>query len=380
MTMKAATYARVGLVALGWMGLGSSARAAVQADAGRPPELGGDADSAPRPVGIPAQLRQRIPQLELSGLTWAPELGRYLVVVDDTIDAETAERHAPFVLAMDREGRLDAEPVSIAGIERLDDAESLTGDGHGTYFLLTSHSLNRHGKVKPARRQLLRMVFVEHRLRVTGALDLLEGADDVRAALPAGSSDELPGIDLEGLAFYGGALYLGLKWPLMEDGSAIVLRMAHPAEVFTRGRLGPRDLVFWGKVALQVPNDAGPGPIAEGIADLLFAPDGSIFACANSPKGRPWDGGGAVWRLRSGGGGDARGLAGGKIEATLLRRYRGLKPEGVAVAPGLEGGLTVVFDRGREDPLWAFIRLPSPLAPSSAMRPAATATTRSRAP
>lgn len=40
------------------------------------------------------------------------------------------------------------------------------------------------------------------------------------------------------------------------------------------------------------------------------------------------------------------------MEAKLVRRFPGLKPEGVTLAPDGRG-LTVVFDRNSRDPLWA---------------------------
>ena len=73
---------------------------------------------------------------------------------------------------------------------------------------------------------------------------------------------------------------------------------------------------------------------------------------ANSPKHLPPDGGGALWwlgaeALRAPGAGSPR----------LLRRFPGLKPEGVTLSP--EGdALIIVFDRDRQQPLW--LRLPLP--------------------
>jgi hypothetical protein len=76
---------------------------------------------------------------------------------------------------------------------------------------------------------------------------------------------------------------------------------------------------------------------------MFFAPDGALYLCANSPRGAPSDGGGALWRVAAPGG--------GRLEAELVRRFTHLKPEGVTAAP--EGGaLTVVFDRDQRDPLW----------------------------
>ncbi len=301
----------------------------------------------PTLVAIPDALRAHVPLMELSGVAWAPALNRFLAVVDDSIDLDTASRRAPFVVAMDRLGHLDPEIVPIDGVEKLDDAESLAAGPDGTFFLLTSHSPSRHGKVRKSRRQLLQLKLEGRRLRATGNLDLLHGEYDVSHQLrKLGLPEETP-VDLEGVAFHDGALFIGLKAPLLPDGTAIILRLESPSDVFASGRLlDSNTLSVWGQAKLGVPaqrgNPAQP-VVFQGVADLLFAPDGALYLCANSPKGWPPDGGGALWRVAV--------PRGGALDAKLVRRFLDLKPEGIAIAPG-SGALTVVFDRNSRDPLW----------------------------
>jgi hypothetical protein len=307
----------------------------------------------PLPVVVPDQLRAHIPLLELSGLAWAPTLDRYLAVVDDTIDLATDSRRAPFVLALNRAGHLDAEPVPLDGLSALDDAESLAAGPDGTFFLLTSHSPTHRGKIRASRRQLLRLHLDGRRLRVTGILDLLHGSADISHELKKlGLPEETP-VDLEAIAFHDGALYIGLKAPLLPDGEAIILRLDRSSEAFAAGKLEANELSLWGQAKLAVPPiGGGPGPLVfQGVADLFFGPDGDLYLCANAPKNGSPDGGGALWR--------ARFPTGGRLEAQLLRRFVGLKPEGITVRPG-SGALTVVFDRNSRDPLWMTLPLGNP--------------------
>jgi hypothetical protein len=298
----------------------------------------------PKAVEVPAALRARVPMLELSGLVWAPALDRYLVVVDDSVDDETGARHAPFALALDRAGRLDADPVPIDGVDEVDDAEALAAGPEGTFFLLTSHAPNRRGRLARARRQLLELRLEGRRLRVRGGLDLLHGHGDVlrrleKLGFPLGTP-----VDLEALAFHDGALYIGLKSPLLTDGSAIILRLDRPAEAFALGALPRKSLSFWAEVKLAVPAAGAAGAnVPQGLAELLFTPDGALYLCGNAPKHAAPDGGGALWRVSH--------PHEGRLEAALVRRFVGLKPEGLAVAPGGRA-LTVVFDRDVRDPLW----------------------------
>jgi hypothetical protein len=300
----------------------------------------------PTLVAIPEALRAHVPLMELSGVAWAPPLNRFLAVVDDTIDLDTASRRAPFVVALDRAGHLDAEIVPIDGVDKLDDAESLAAGPDGTFYLLTSHSPSRHGKVRKSRRQLLQLKLEDRRLRAIGAVDLLQGQNDVSHQLrKLGLPEDTP-VDMEGVTFHQGALFIGLKAPLGLDGAAIILRLENPAEVFARGNLDGAELSIWGQAKLAVPGPGGnrAGPMVfEGVADMLFAPDGALYLCANSPKGWPPDGGGALWRIAV--------PRGGALDAKVIRRFVDLKPEGIAMAPG-SGALTVVFDRNSRDPLW----------------------------
>jgi hypothetical protein len=294
-------------------------------------------------VAVPAALRARVPQLELSGIAWAAPLDRYLVVVDDTVDLRTDQRHAPFVLALDRNGRLDADPIPVEGIDAIDDAESIAAGPDETFYLLTSHAPNKRGKLAKARRQLLQLRLSGHRLRKIGALDLRKDAGGIGPALARLQLPEDSDVDLEAVAFHEDALFIGLKAPLARDGSAIILRLVRPAAAFKAGRLSPDQLAPWATVQLAIAGGVLPAAVHQGIADLFFHRDGALYLCANAPKGGPADGGGALWRVARPGP--------GPLHAQQLRQFPALKPEGVTPAPTGDA-LTLVFDRGPNDPLW----------------------------
>jgi hypothetical protein len=303
----------------------------------KPPVCGASGPCRIEPLLIPPSLRPRA--LELSGLAWAPPLDRYLGVVDEGI---ALGDQPSFVFALDRSGAVDAEPVPIVGGGELDDVEALTAGPDGTYFLLTSHAQNRHGKVGKERRRLLQLRLEGRQLRVTGELDLFDGKGEVPRQIEKLGLPRATPVDLEGLAFFDGALYIGLKDPLLPGGSAIILRLEKPAEAFAAGKLPKKALSFWGDVALTAPSPAG-AKVPQGIADIAFGPDGALYLCANAPKSGSADGGGALWRITQ--------PRGGRMTATLLRRFPDLKPEGVAVGPG-STALGLVFDRDGAEPVW----------------------------
>ena len=95
----------------------------------------------------------------------------------------------------------------------------------------------------------------------------------------------------------------------------------------------------------------GGATIAQGIANLTTLADGTLLVLANSPKGMPGDGGGALYRVPA-----------GTALPVLVRRFPGLKPEGITLSDDGRA-LVMVFDNDRKPPLW----LRWPLGPGGAL-------------
>ena len=308
----------------------------------------GDGGFAPRPMRVPAEIFQVSVNPEPSGLAWAAPLARYLVVSDDTGLREAGTNHAPFVFAMSADGALDAEPVPIRGLDKLNDAESITPGPPGTFFLATSHSADKRGRVKPERCMLLQLALEGRALKVLGRVDLRTARTGEKSLLALADLDPAGLLDIEAIAFRDGALYIGLKSPLARSGSAVILKLADAARVVQAGRLPEGGVAPFLEVPLKVRGPDG-SEVSQGIADLAFLADGSLVLAANSPKHAPADGGGALWLLRHPGAGPAH--------PAILRRFPGKKPEGVAPTPD-GASLLVVFDENQNPPLWT--ELPAP--------------------
>lgn len=289
----------------------------------------------PLPVGVPDALLAVTSMPEPSGVLWSPALSRYLIISDDTGDKQRGTHHAPWLFAMSRDGVLDPAPVPIVGLEKLNDAEALCAGPGRSLFLATSHSPNRKGHDKSERRLLLHLEPSGAALKILGTLDL--------AAAFSGAGALAGPVDIEGLAFREGALYIGLKAPQTAAGAALIFRVRDLLTALRAGALGPGQLERFAEVPLRA--EGASGPVVQGISDLSFLPDGSLALLANSPKKSPPDGGGALWWLRPG------------QAPVLVRRFPGLKPEGITLA---EDGrsLVIVIDRDRQQPLW--LRQPLP--------------------
>lgn len=289
---------------------------------------------------VPAELTQKTCNPELSGITWVPAWKRYLAISDDTGLLDTPTWHAPWVYALDEKGAFEPAVRVLEGLESLDDAESVTPGPEGTLFLTTSHSMNKKGKAKPARRQLLWLGLEGEKLKVRGSFDL-STLDLEKVAFDG--ADEL---DIEAIAFKDGALYVGLKAPLDAQGHASIVRVENIVAAFDTKKPAKLVATRWAQPWLRVTDPDGK-LVPQGVTDLLFLPDGRLVFAANAPKSGKPDGGGALWLLE-------------KPDASpvLLQRFGdGLKPEGLTLTPDGKR-LVVVFDRGQDVSQWAQLPLP----------------------
>ncbi len=299
--------------------------------------------ASPTPIRVPSELRRENERLEPSGVVWSAELDRYLVVSDDT--GTKGRKHRPWVFSMSRHGAFDSAPIVIRGIDELNDPEAICAGPDGTFFLTTSHSENRKGRTEPARRMLLHLRLAGRALEVLGRLDLAAArAPNGGGLLEIAGLDPAEGPDIEALAFHHGALLIGFKAPLTSRGSAVILRLEGAPEALRTGRITAGSLTRFGEPALRATR-AGAS-VGRGISDLASLPDGSLVLLANSPKGMPGDGGGAMYWLKA-----------GDSTAVLLHEFPGLKPEGVTLAEDGRG-LVLVFDNDLRPPLWARWPLP----------------------
>jgi len=284
------------------------------------------------PIKVPREISERT-GLELSGAAWSEALSRYILVSDDISDE--GAKHTPLLFALTEAGQLDSAPIQIEGISELNDPESITPGPDGTLFVCTSHSLNKKGHLPESRRRLLQIALgADRKAKVIGQVDL-SGARTGDGKSPWPESGPL---DIEGIAFREGALYLGLKSPLTADGRASILRLLDVVSVVKSGVVPAGALSPWSQARFCVPH--GGKTVCEGIADLAFLPDGSLLVAGNAPKGMPTDGGGSLWKLSA-----------ANRAPVLLKRFDGLKPEGIALAPDHTSAI-VVFDTDGRQPLW----------------------------
>lgn len=293
--------------------------------------------ATPQPMKMPAALARRT-RFEPSGIVAQNKDGRYLVVSDDT--GRDGDEGVPWIFAMSKDGELQADPVQIQGVDELGDIEAIAAGDAGEIYLLSSQSFSKKGKRKAARTALLRLRKQGSGFHVDGEVHLAEllDADTVRATtlgLPSGTRN----LDIEGLTTRSGALYLGLKAPLDSEGRAMIWKIDSPRALFEDKNFDHAGITQWARIRVDVEVDGKT--TAGGISELLFLPDGKL-ALTSTPSTADGEAG-ALWRVES--------PESGTLNPILVKKFPGLKPEGIANSFSPDK-LMVVFDTGGGAPLF----------------------------
>lgn len=191
--------------------------------------------------------------LPLSEVSGVAVTGDTLVLVADDYEGKGELKYHMILTLKDGVNRLrDKTPVTAEAtkhiyrtlLEKLNaagdpdlitDLEDIARAPDGTFYLISSHSLNKKNKSKPERERLIRLKIspsgeiesaASSPLQLTGLLpDELKGALSRRPGekKPDGSYD--PGFNIEGMAWApGNDLLIGLRSPLKGD-KAVVLRL-----------------------------------------------------------------------------------------------------------------------------------------------------------
>lgn len=127
---------------------------------------------------------------------------------------------------------------------RWDDLEGLATIDSSYFFATTSHSRTKKAKRKPEREQLMLFSFKSNKIEKSNSWGLREqvimhleksfGKEiDIKTVESASPDDG--GLNIEGLAYFDGKLYLGLRSPVTKSGKAIILTITNAKDLLTNG-------------------------------------------------------------------------------------------------------------------------------------------------
>lgn len=287
----------------------------------------------PTDIQIARSLRD-VSSVEASGVIYLNDLKKYLLISDDTPGKR------PVLYLMNREGTIEDQLI-IRGLGKINDMEAITQDKDGRIYIACSQSWNKNGRLPTERKLLLRINRDRVLLTLDSQIQLYDLLKDAATRYPAGplsiiapaGPDNLS-IDIEGMFFRGGDMYLGFKQPLKED-KAVVLRLIDMEGVFEKNRLNERGVELWEMLDLRDPESGGPA----GISDLYLHED-RVFVLSYAPAepGSIERGSGNLWAY------DLK-----KRSLSHMMRFEHLKPEGITFDPDQREYL-VTFDHGRNRP------------------------------
>jgi multidrug resistance efflux pump len=306
---------------------------AYAAETGTPPVPGALNGLVLKDITVPDSMKG-LPGIEASGVLFLADIGKYLVISD-----ETAKKR-PSLFLMNSSGAIEKETV-IAGLKKINDMEGLAEDDSGRIFVLTSQGRNKKGERSAERTLFLRV----KRDKETFTLDAETGLSDVLETA-ARKNREQPWavfflnalkdstLDIEGVAFRQNTLFLGFKNPLL-DGNAVILSIGNAGALFNPNAPAGIDIRLWKKMDLR---DTVSGAAGH-ISDLHFAGDTLyVLSIAKKKEGGRKEPIGMLWRYRPN---DRR--------PDCLCRFPGQKPEGVAFNKQRRE-LLLTFDNGSEKP------------------------------
>jgi multidrug resistance efflux pump len=322
------------------------------------------AATGPEPLQVPDSLTAQS-QFEPSGWVWIPSWQHYLCVSDDTGPID-ADGHPPWLFLVDRLGKVQDRLVKLDGIAEVSDLEAISLGPDGQVWLLSSQSVSQKGKRPLARTWLLRAQLQgtadAPALKLTGQWSLASalGKLSVDAQLQLGLLSREPGfkkgvagfdrlLDIEGLSWAGDDLILALKSPTAASG-AVLWRLRQPQR-FVGGdkapALGQGDLERLPPLPLRGGPLGADGPA--GLSDAVAVGPGQwlLLAVAEVKDDVPKIGS-SLWLAT---------LDEGGWKTQRLADFAGVHAEGVALSD-VPGVAAIVFDEGRNVPLWQRVALP----------------------
>lgn len=295
----------------------------------------------PVDIQFPASLKKRF-SFEPSGIVYLEDLKKFLVISDDTDKEKSAT-----LFLMNADGSVDEQTMTVPGVDKVSDFESISQDG-STIYLLTSQGANSKGKDKPERNQFIRFKRDGLNLSQTEVVDfkpiLLKGlqmsSDTTLKGLVA--SSKAGDFEIEGHFVIDKDLYLGFKNLLTEKNQSVIIKIINFETLFSKKTLAAEQLSLWHTLDFKSVEGA-----PHRISDIIKV-DGVIYVTTVCKL----ENCGALWKLQ-----DDKTF----IAPRIQRFYEKSKPEGVAFN-SKEKSLLVVFDHKEKPAQFSRLHLDSQLA------------------
>lgn len=289
----------------------------------------------PKEIKVPKAIAQKF-QFEPSGAIYLEDLKKFLVISDDTDKEKSA-----VLFLVNPDGTVDEQTMTIPGIEKVSDFESISQNGNYIY-ILASQGLTKKGKDKDERNVLIRFKRSALTLSATEVVDFrpllmkaLKTSEDKQIKeIFAGKDKE---IDIESHYVLESDLYLGFKDPVSPKKHSVIIKIKDIESLFSKKTLDKSQITLWKTIDFnsQKADDSR-------LSDLVSV-KGELYAatvCGNEKCG-------SIWKLNE---------RDGEIKPYQIRFYKDKKPEGIAYN-SKENNLFITFDMKKETALYSTIEL-----------------------
>ncbi len=265
--------------------------------------------------------------IEASAVLYLDDIERYLVLSDETPD------NKPLLFLMDRFGSITKE-ATISGLKKINDMESIAVSDNGTIYIASSLSVNKEGKLNLSRKLLVTVERKKDRFKLVKKMNihalLINNAEkhmesDWARFIMSGYRDMA--INIEGMFYRSGALYLGFKSPL-KAGRSVILKIDRIDELFDDIQMDQDQVSIWKSFRLK----EGEG-FTERISGLFYN-DGILYITGTLNSKGESKKSGSLWKYEE--------LTG---KVTCIEKFKELKPEGIAAGPKNDN-LLICFDQG----------------------------------
>lgn len=272
--------------------------------------------------------------IEASGALYCSDLKRYCVISDETPDKRAV------LYLMDAMGHIEKETV-INGLDKINDMEAITGDGRGAVYIAASQSYNEKGKFPKSRTLFLRVLRTGEVFTLDKSISLFDCLRKAAQHYPEESwarflNDAISNrtIDIEGMFWQEGSIFLGFKNPLL-DQMAVIMVIKKIDAVLVSDSICKEDIALWKTLRLKNDGREDPGR----ISDLYrLGKEIYILSCADTDGGDRRGTTGTLWAYNT----EAPALS-------ELWRFAGLKPEGITYNSDTKEFL-ITFDNGSKHP------------------------------
>lgn len=235
----------------------------------------------PQEIRIPAGVDAELKTFEPSGAVYLPDLDQFLVVIDDT-----DKKSRPLLYLISRDGQVRDEAFLVAGLSKISDLESVSADGKYVY-LLSSLGLTKSGKAKEERSLFVRVLRQGTKFTLDKSVDLRE------LLIPAIQNSKLPELanlkisveeelDVESHFIRDGKLYVGLKSPQSQPGTATILDLGSVDKILNAKKI--ENLQVWKTINFRAISNED-----DMLSEILVFKNEIWFATTNEDHhGRFW--------------------------------------------------------------------------------------------